>query len=110
MVLTMPSYQKYLNAVIKAMHEDGGKTLQELIGFANIKKNPTNRGKLKNFLKDLKQKGYTDTDIDPTDDEIEELFVLIKTGSVNVTLKELFDFVESTGKPNTSDPPLVWRT
>ena len=104
----MPTYQKYLNAVIKAMHEGGEETLNDLLGFADMKKNPTNRGKLKTFLKDIKQKGYTNTD--PTDDEIEELLVLIKTGTVNVTLKELYDFVDSTGKPHTSDPPLVWRS
>lgn len=92
------------------MHEDGGKTLKELLDFADIKKNVANRGKLKTFLKDLKQKGFTDTDMEPTDDEIEELFVLIKTGTVTVTLKELYDFVDSTGIPNTSDPPLVWRS
>jgi len=93
------------------MHEDKNKrTLNKLLELANHKKNQKSRHELKDFLKTLKNLKNKGTGNKPTDDEIEELLVLIKTGTVNVTLKELYDFVNSTGKPHTSDPPLVWRS
>ncbi len=106
----MPAYQRFINAVIKAFHEDGGATRDKLLDFAKLKVKDVNRGKVKSFLKGLKDDGYIDTDADPTDDEIEELFILLKTGTVTITLKELYDFVESTNEAGTSEPPLVWRS
>lgn len=135
----MPS-NEYLYCLIKALHEDRGETAKVLRIIARSKNlnQKTLQYELKNFQPKIivspfpiPQRTQRDSDYDYlrkvlkcyledkfhppvkrqiSESELEEIFILVKTGTVDVTLEELSNFYETTPLGNTSDPPLAWTT
>lgn len=99
----MPSENKYKHFLIKELIEE--KKYDFLAALAK-EKTEICKAELKKHLDDIKNtKKLTE---EATDEELQELLILLKTGTVQLTLAELDDFIKSCKSP--ADPPLAWRT
>ena len=100
----MAGYKYFL---IKSLVEAKNNTYDELVKVAKDSNHTNCRALLKAHL-DGPIKITYGIGNNVTDDELEEIFVLVKTGTVEITLAEFENYRVSAKGP--SDPPLVWRT